>query len=85
MQEKENKEVGESYDINVDSEINVETTKTVDGIDVFVVKWTKGSHRFNGKDLPLYKVFEDEMLAEDLVRSLNGLVRLKNKFVSTGI
>lgn len=52
-------------------------------MDVFVVKWTKGNHKFNGKDLPLYKFFEDEMLAEDLVRSLKGLIQLKNKFVPT--
>lgn len=83
MQEKENKELGESYDISVDSDINLEKTKTIDGLDVFVVKWTKGNHKFNGKDLPLYKIFEDEMLAEDLVRSLKGLIQLKNKFVST--
>ena len=83
MQEKENKELGESYDISVDSDINLEKTKTIDGLDVFVVKWTKGNHKFNGKDLPLYKLFENEMLAEDLVRSLNGLIQLKNKFVST--
>ena len=83
MLEKENKELGESYDISVDSDINLEKTKTIDGLDVFVVKWTKGNHKFNGKDLPLYKLFENEMLAEDLVRSLNGLIQLKNKFVST--
>lgn len=83
--EKENKELVESYDINVDSDINLEKTKTIDGLDVFVVKWTKGNHVFNGEVLPLYKVFENEMLAENFVRSLNGLIRMKNKFVPTSI